>query len=410
MKKLNVIYAGWGERFKLGVLADDGKDIVFEYTPEALKRKLQFSPFKMALSDQSFGNLPQHQLRLPGFISDALPDGWGMLLMDRLFRRQGRNPASVSPLDRLRLVGENAMGALAFEPAETEELLLEDLQLLDIARDVYQVFEENESESVLRNLMLMGGSPHGVRPKVAVEIDAKANRISKAGSNCGTPLLVKFPAQNENKEACAIEALYCRLARISGLRVPEFYYFDLSKRASAFGTVRFDRAGNMRVPMHTAAGAAHVDFRIPQFDYTALLRLTRLMTNDLREVHRAFENCVFNVVFNNRDDHSKNFSFLMDKDGQWTLSPAYDLTFSAGPHGEHQMDICGEARAPGFRELMELASKTGIKPKVAEQTIERIVAVSYSLRESIDALPIREQTLKVIEKAVATNRERMIRK
>ncbi|MBA3858399.1 MAG: type II toxin-antitoxin system HipA family toxin [Cyanobacteria bacterium PR.3.49] len=409
MKKLNVIYAGWGERFKLGVLADNGREIVFEYSPGALERKLEVSPYKMPLGPQPFGNHPEHQLRLPGFISDALPDGWGMLLMDRLFRRRGRNLSEVSPLDRLCLVAEKAMGALAFEPADLKDLPPKDLQLLEIAKEVRQVFQDDESEAVLRKLILMGGSPHGARPKILVNLDKMTNRISTADSGRGTPMLVKFPAQGEHKEACAIEALYCRLAQASGIRMPECRYFDLDKKVSAFGIERFDRVDNIRVPMHTAAGAAHVDFRLPQLDYITLLRLTKLMTNDLREVQRAFENCVFNVVFNNRDDHSKNFSFLMDRDGRWTLSPAYDLTYNAGPNGEHQMDICGEARAPGYKQLMELASKTGIKPKVAEQTIDRIAGVSESLFEFLEGLPIREQTLKMIERTVAENRELMVR-
>ncbi len=105
--------------------------------------------------------------------------------------------------------------------------------------------------------------------------------------------------------------------------------------------------------MHTEAGAAHVDFRIPQLDYVALLRLTRLMTRDVRELLQAFERCIFNAVFNNRDDHSKNLSFLMDRDGRWKVSPGYDLTFSEGPRGEHQLDICGEARAPTRKHLLE---------------------------------------------------------
>lgn len=159
--------------------------------------------------------------------------------------------------------------------------------------------------------------------------------------------------------------------------------------------------------MHTAAGAAHVDFRHPQLDYISLLRLTKLITKDMREVLHAFERCIFNVVFNNRDDHSKNFSFLMDKDGRWTFSPAYDLTYSPGPNGEHQMDICGEARLPGRKQLLELARKTGIKQNIAAKSIDRIAAVSESLHQFVGKLPIREQTLESIEKAVAANRKRL---
>jgi serine/threonine-protein kinase HipA len=119
-----------------------------------------------------------------------------------------------------------------------------------------------------------------------------------------------FPAQHEHKEVCAVEAMYGRIAKASGLRVPVMDYFDLGKDLSAFGIERFDRSNGMRIPMHTAAAAAaaHVDFRIPQLDYVALLRLTQLMTRDVREVQRAFNRCDFNVVFNNRDDHSTSRS------------------------------------------------------------------------------------------------------
>ncbi len=408
MKKLNVIYAGWGERYTVGVLADNGREILFEYTPEALKRGLQVSPYKLPLSSHTYGNHPDHQHRLPGFISDALPDGWGMLLTDRLFRKQGLDPSQVSPLSRLAYIGENAMGALLFEPSEIEYLSPQDVHLLALSKEVRQVFEDGESEEVLRKLVLMGGSPHGARPKVLVNFDKQTNLISTAGSNRGTPMLVKFPAQNEHKEACAIEALYCDLARASDIPVPTYHLFDLNKNMSAFGIERFDRVDGMRVPMHTAAGAAHVDFRIPQLDYVSLLRLTNLMTRDTREVLCAFERCVFNVVFGNRDDHAKNFSFLMDKDGRWKFSAAYDLTYSTGPHGEHQMDVCGEARHPNRHHLLELAKKTGIKNKVATATIDRIVIASGSLRNLVGALPIREKTLKMIENTVTENCKRLV--
>ena len=407
MKKLNVIYMGWGERFDLGVLADDGNDLLFEYSAEALKRGLELSPYKLPLSEKAYGDFPEHQLRLPGLVSDALPDGWGMLLMERLFRKQGRSPGEISPLDRLAFIGDKAMGALAFEPNDNEELAQKDVQLLELARDVREVFVD-DSEALLHKLAKMGGSPHGVRPKVLVNFDRENNRMSNSEKGAGIPMLVKFPAEHEHKEVCAVEQLYCRIAKACGLRVPTTEYFDLNKDLSAFGIERFDRQEGMRVPMHTAAGAAHADFRIPQLDYTALLRLTQRITRDTREVLRAFERCVFNVMFNNRDDHSKNFSFLMNKDGRWQFSPAYDLSFSLGPRGEHQMDISGEALVPARKHLLELAQKTGIAEKTAEHTIEQLGAVAERFDEFVDNLPIRTETLDIIEKAVNSNRARLV--
>lgn len=406
MKKLNVVYAGWGERFDLGVLADDGRNLLFEYSTQAIKRGLELSPYRLPLSAQTYGDFPAHQFRLPGIASDALPDGWGMLLMDRLFRLQGRDMTEVSPLDRLAFIGDRAMGALVFEPADPETLTPADVRLLNLARDVRNVMDD-ESEALLRKLAVMGGSPHGVRPKVLVNFAKSSNRMSNSETGIGCPMLVKFPAQQEHKEVCAVEALYSRLAGACGIRVPTSEYFDLDKKLSAFGIERFDRSAGMRVPMHTAAGAAHVDFRTPQLDYVALLRLTQFMTRDTREVLQAFERCVFNIVFNNRDDHSKNFSFLMRKDGLWQFSPAYDLTFSNGPNGEHQMDICGEARNPAREHLLQLAKKTGIAERVAVQTIERITAVSQRFAEFVGDLPIRTETLRMMEKKIKSNSARL---
>jgi serine/threonine-protein kinase HipA len=407
MKKLNVIYRGWGERYELGILAEDGGDVLFEYSTQAIKRGLELSLFKLPLSTKSYGDFPEHQLRLPGMICDALPDGWGMLLMDRLFRKEGRDLSNISPLDRLAFIGDRTMGALTFEPAYGVDLAAEDLRLLELAEDIQHAVND-ESEVLLRKLALIGGSPHGARPKALINFDRNNNRMSNSESSVGTPMLVKFPAQNEHKEVCAIEAMYGRIASVCEIRVPVTEYFDLNGELSAFGIERFDRSDGLRIPMHTAAGAAHVDFRVPQLDYVALLRLTHFMTRDAREVLQAFARCVFNIVFNNLDDHSKNFSFLMGRDGRWKFSPAYDLTFSQGPNGEHQMDICGEARVPGRKHLLQLASKTDVTERSAMEIIERIATVAEHLTDFVGDLPIKKETLALIEKAVKANRARII--
>lgn len=404
MKKLTVLYLGWGEELELGVLADDGDDLLFEYSAQAIARGLELSPYKLPLSDKTYGDFPAHQLRLPGLVSDALPDGWGMMLMDRLFRKQGRDPSRMSPLDRLAFIGYKAMGALAFVPPEGDQLSKDDMELLELAQEIRDLTEE-ASESTLRKLALLGGSPHGARPKVLVNLDRANNRMSTADESAGTPLLIKFPAHNEHKEVCAIEVMYNRMAAACGLKVPAAEFFDLDEGLSAFGIERFDRFDGRRIPTHTAAGAAHVDFRVPQLDYIGLLRLTRLLTRDAREVLKCYELCVFNVLFNNRDDHSKNFSFLLNRNGRWQLSPVYDLTFNSGPGGEHQMDICGEARRPTLQHLLELAKKTDVPARAASQVIERFVAVSEGCDEFVEDLPIRAKTLDLIGGKIKVNRD-----
>jgi serine/threonine-protein kinase HipA len=406
MKRLRVIYEGWGENFDLGLLADDGQQLLFEYVQSAIDRGLQLSPFRLPLQAGARGDFPRHQFRLPGLVSDSLPDGWGMLLMDRLFRQRGVDVSQVSPLERLGVIGRRSMGALTYLPESESPLTLADVDLHTIAAEVQDAMS-GESEPVLRELLLMGGSPHGARPKVLVNVDLDGDRMWNVEDAPGVPWLIKFPAQTEHAEVCAIEALYADLVRASGIDMPDTRYFDLGQSGAAFGIERFDRFDGMRVPIHTVAGVAHADFRMPELDYVNVLRLVRFVSKDMREVERAFERCVFNVVFNNRDDHSKNFSFRMESDGQWRLSPAYDTTFNMGPAGEHQMDICGEARAPGRKHLLKLAEMSGLDLTAARRTIDRIAGVAKHLSAFASRYPIRSATISALVKTVENNRARV---
>src|SRR5690606_12301986 len=209
-----------------------------------------------------------------------------------------------------------------FVPSEGIGLSLTGINLLHIAQEVHETITAS-SETTLLELALMGGSPHGARPKVLVNYDPGRDSMSNTEQGAGAPWLVKFQAQNEHKEVCAVEQLYSELARACQVDMPATRYFELSNSLAAFGAQRFDRDNGMRVPMLTMAGALDADFRIPSLGYTDALRLTRFITGDAREVLKAFERCVFNVLFNNRDDHAKNFSFRLGKDLRWRLAPAY---------------------------------------------------------------------------------------
>lgn len=395
MKKLTVMYVGWGERFALAQLADDGRDLLFQYTPNALARGLELSPYHLPLSREAYSDFPRHQQRLPGLVCDALPDGWGMLVMDRLFRKNGIDVASVSPLDRLAFIGEDAMGALAFEPPSGPHLEKRDVDLLKIANSVRNVLS-GDSEDMLRDLALMGGSPHGARPKVRVNLDWVAGVASMSEDGAGSPWLVKFPGQQEAPEVCAVEYAYADMARLSGIVMPATHFFALADNLTAFGIERFDRVDGMRVPVHTVSGLAHADFRHPSLDYLSVLRLTRLLTADEREVLEMYRRCVFNVVFHNRDDHSKNLSFLMRRDGAWCVAPGYDLTFNEGPGGYHQMDVCGEAMRIERSHLVDLASKAGLKKEDAMAVVDQVCEAAGHLSAAARNLPIAPVTQKHI--------------
>lgn len=402
MKKLLVRYRGWGENWPLGQLADDGRELLFEYSKEALSEKLELSPLRLPLRLEAYGDIPGYLFRLPGLIADSLPDGWGLLLMDRYYGRLGLEPATLSPLDRLAFLGERALGALTFEPADPVELTQADATLHQLAQEVTTVLTGKDAD-VLKDLLVLGGSPHGTRPKVVVGYDSAQGTISTVFDPKHRPYLVKFPAKNEHKEVCAIEYVYCETARACGIEVPRSQHFELGRSHAAFGIERFDIEEGMRVPVHTLAGALHADFRIPSVDYISLLRATRAFTGDEREVLKAYGRAVFNVIFNNRDDHSKNFAFRLDRDRRWRIAPAYDLTFNVGPGSEHQMDVCGEARRVTRAHLFELAAKGGIKPGAASEILERMLEQVDSFGRRLRDKPVRRTTVRGILQAVTAN-------
>lgn len=411
MKKLSVLYQGWGQSWPLGTLADNGRELLFEYSAQALQQGLELSPRHLKLRTGAYGDFPLHLWRLPGLVADALPDGWGLLLMDKQFRLAGRSPGVVSVLDRLAFIGNRAIGALAFAPADEWTVTAQDWSLLALAQQVQDVQQggvAGEESAALAQLALLGGSPQGARPKVLVNYEAASGTVSGNPLDAGTPWLVKFPSQGEHPEVCAIEALYATLAAECGMQVPVTRYFAISASLSAFGTERFDRQGGLRVPTHTLAGLLHADFRLPSVDCTTFLRATRFLTRDEREVQKAFVRCVFNVALHNRDDHAKNVSFCLTQDRHWKLSPAYDLTFSNGPGGEHQMDVCGEGKHPGRAHLLRLAQEAEVPPEFATTTIDTVCNVAQQFAQKAAPFDIRKASVREMDAAVQLNVARLL--
>ena len=401
MKKLNVVYAGWGERWSLGTLADNGRDILFEYSHRAIQEGLELSPRHLKLRPEAYSGLP-------GFIEDALPDGWGRLLIDRLFRRAGREPSTLSQLDRLAFIGDTAMGALVFEPAEPKREQ-PDVSLLQLARDVRTIQMDGESEPVLQELVTLGGSPHGARPKVLAYYNPGLNYLSTRPFEGGEPWLFKFPAKEEHPEVCALEQVYAELAHACGLSISFSRYFTLNAELTAFGARRFDRVNALRVPMQTLAGLLHADFRIPgSVDYLTFLRATMFLTRDVREVEAAYARAVFNVVFHNRDDHSKNVAYRLNERRHWQLAPAYDLTFSQGPGGEHHMDVAGEGGTITRHHLLKLATDADLNLTLATRLLDTMLIQQATFAERARQYPIRNATVQTISRALNTIRQRLV--
>jgi len=408
MKKVKVIYAGWGENWVLGQLAQSSSQLLFEYSTEALKNKIEFSPLNLKLKPTAYSRFPLYQQHLPGLISDSLPDGWGLLLMDKVFRKQGLDLRQISPLDRLSFLNGRGIGALEYEPALNQELNKNDLSILKIASEVQKVINDKASD-ILPQLAQMGGSPQGARPKILVEYNQKTKNIASQQINGFESWLVKFPAQHEHFEACAIEALYMQLAKKAGLHTTVTEYFELGPKLSAFGIKRFDRDKKIKIMSHTLAGLLNADFQQPSsVDYITFLRTTWLLTHDEQQVLRAFRQCVFNVIFNNRDDHPKNFTYLMNKKYEWQLSPVYDLTFSYGPSGEHHMDICGEGLMPKRSDLINLSERVGLNLTKSKQIIDEVSHAASLFKTATKNWSIRKKTIEMIQLKIQKNLKNML--
>ncbi|MBZ0057199.1 MULTISPECIES: type II toxin-antitoxin system HipA family toxin [unclassified Leclercia] len=392
--RVEVWYEGWGERWLWGTLATTTALtrrplIFFEYSQQALEKGFELSAHTLALKGEKLRrNFPEHQLGLPGPVYDSLPDGWGMLLMDRLFRQRGLNAARIGPLERLSWIGSNAMGAMSFVPVQDELAVPQsDIPLTQLADEVREVLE-GEGGAFLHRLLQMGGSPQGARPKALLYRDAATMRFTTVPVKDYEPWLIKFPARGEHAEVCAIEKVYAHCLQECGIDTPQTEYFDLPGGHAAFASKRFDRESGMRVPMQSLAAFTGADYRVPgSLDYATFLRATQVCTNDVREKARAFARIVFNVIFNNRDDHPKNFAYLMSADGTWTLAPAFDVTWNEGPGGYHQMDIMGEALSIQKQHLIWLGTQEAeLSETQVRELISRIADVGSRFSAYAEAL------------------------
>lgn len=364
----------FGSGFRsVGRLAISRGIIYFEYDDAFLQNGLEISPYRLPLR-KGVTKLPDSPFEgLAGVFGDSLPDGWGRLLYDRMMRSQGISPSAsdISALDRLAYVGSFGMGALVYEP-DISPAIAEDLIDLDqLATQTEEVLEGN-SDEVIKELLALNGSSAGARPKALIGVDADRKTISfgaKKLSDGFEHWLVKFPNSQDGTDAGAIEYVFALMAKESGISVPDIHLFSSQKGKGYFAIKRFDRDGNRRLHMHTVAGLLHSDFRLPSVDYEDLLALTGALTKDMREVEKMYRLAVFNVLAHNRDDHAKNFSFLMDETGEWRLSPAYDLTFSNGPGGEQSTMVMGEGRNISIKHLVRL----GQDAKLPKVMIDRII-------------------------------------
>ena len=386
------------------------RGLYFAYDEQWLATGFNLSPLNM-----TFSAAPQRAADpalfdgLPGVFADSLPDGWGMLLMDRFFlRERGLDRRALTPLDRLAYMGERSMGALEYRPRleKTDDDGAWDLgRLYQAALEVYQ----GDTEATLKALRLAGGSPAGARPKVVVSLSADKR-------HCASPFapleaghehwLVKFRNLDEHRDTGAIEYIYTQMAARAGVEMAEATLLNVAIDGRAerfFAAKRFDRDGDRKRHMTTACGVLYADYRAPSLDYRDLLRATWTITGHAGEVERMARLMVFNALAHNHDDHAKNFAFLYDRD-RWTLAPAYDLTF-ARVHGmadEHTTAFAGVGlpTRQALRKVCEPFSFLNVDEYI-EQTLDALSGWKGLCRELEIASQQRDEVHKALEQVRA---------
>ncbi len=402
MKKIEVRLQFYPhESVAVGTLGEENRRLFFQYDAKFLNSPLWLSPFKLPLEpgvvehkDRSFGPVF-------GLFDDSMPDGWGLLLMDRYFRRIGIASESISVLDRLSYMGSHAMGALTYHPPlEDEDNVEERLNLHDMARASYQVLS-GDVQDVLPQLLRAGGSPGGARPKVLIGLKGDSIISGETDLPDGyAHWLVKFFSREDHNDEGRVEYAYSLMARNAGVRMPATQLFITEEGSAYFGVERFDRRNNRRLHTHTFGNMIHSNFRIPNCDYDMLLRATRILTKNHDDVVTAFRLMVFNILAHNRDDHVKNFSFTMDHDGTWHFAPAYDLTYSAGPGGEHSMTVAGEGRSPGRADILKLAAGAGLRKKEVADIIDEVAAAVSQWKKCAEIADLSRKRAKQIDDSI----------
>lgn len=369
MHRLNKVDIFYHDR-QVGTMAlYENRLAVFEYDGEWLRDGFSISPFSLPLEKKVFVPKIDPFEGLFGVFADSLPDGWGRLLVDRLMRRNGLNPQTIGSLERLAIVGNSGMGALTYRPVILMENVQGDLSLDEIAGECSRILNTESSEN-LDYLFAKGGSSGGARPKI----------LTKVGEE---DWIIKFPSSDDSQNIGKQEYDYALCAQACGLNMEEVRLFPSNKTKGYFGTKRFDRRGKGeegKVHMVSAAGLLETSHRIPNLDYDILMKLTLQLTRSMEECEKLYRLMCFNVFAHNRDDHSKNFTYLYEEKTQrWILSPSYDLTYSNSLGGEHATTVNGNGVNPGMEDILAVAEKTGLNVAKSQKTANEIKECVYEM-------------------------------
>jgi serine/threonine-protein kinase HipA len=381
----------WGRGIGAVALEDGASIASFQYTAPFARSGIEVSPLSMPLSRRiyQFPTLSAKSFHgLPGLLADALPDKFGNALIDAWLATQGRSAGSFNAIERLCYTGRRAMGALEFVPATgpraTQSSKIRIDALVELASEVLThrnslevSFAPNSVHTGLAEILRVGTSAGGARAKAIIAWNQLTNEVRSGQVTAPQGFgywLLKFDGVSGNKDRelqdskgyTVAEYAYSLMAKDAGVLMTECRLLEENGRRH-FMTQRFDRGTDgEKIHMQSLAGLAHFDFNIAQaHSYEQAFDVARRLDLPLDAIEQLYRRMIFNVVARNQDDHVKNIAFLMDKAGQWRLSPAYDVAYSYNPTGDwtarHQMTINGKSEHFDLNDFRDCAKVAGIK-------------------------------------------------
>ena len=395
----------WGRTIGAVTLGDGHDVAAFQYEPAFAQSGIEISPLVMPLSDRvySFPELARDTFHgLPGLLADSLPDRFGQALIDAWLARQGRTPESFNAVERLCYTGRRGMGALEFAPAigprASEGRRIEIDALVELAGDILArrraldlSFDDASRERAMAEILRVGTSAGGARAKAVIAWNPSTNEVRSGQVNVGKGFqywILKFDgvAGNKDKELedpqgyGVIEYAYALMARDAGITMSECRLLEEGGRRH-FMSRRFDRLDSgAKLHMQSLGALAHYDYNMAgAYAYEQAFLVMRRLGLSMDDIEQQFRRMAFNVVARNQDDHVKNIAFLMDQDGRWSLSPAFDVTYSYNPAGlwtaTHQMSINGKRDDFELEDFRACARTAGMKRGRAESILAEVELV-----------------------------------
>ena len=367
---------------------------------------------------------------LPGLLSDSLPDKYGNALIDAWLAKEGRLAESFNAVERLSYTGNRGMGALEFKPVIGPQTRASEAinvgQLVELASEILtdrtnlrESFSSVEKSEALRHILMVGTSAGGARAKAVVAWNPSTNEVRSGQIEAGPGFeywLLKFDGVSGNKDKeledpdgyGAIEYAYYKMAKRAGIQMNESRILEENGRRH-FMTRRFDRREDgQKVHMQTLGALAHYDFNMPgAYSYEQALLAIRRMGLSMSAVEEQFRRMVFNVIARNQDDHVKNIAFLMDREGRWSLSPAFDMIYSYNPRGawtsSHQMTINGKRDHFTFQDFKTCAEASSMKRGAAERIVEEVQSAVLAWPDFADEADVNPLSIERIQKVHRTD-------